>query len=133
VETLLFTYGIHFLRLKMPTYEYKCEKCGDFEIWQSIKDNALSVCPACGSRVERQISANVGFVFKGSGFYQNEYKNPPAAPVSAGKPAKDEKASLKGTAQEPSKGSTPSTGSASSGQAGCGACGSPDPCPSGNN
>src|ERR1019366_8247257 len=62
----------------MPTYEYKCEKCGPFEIWHSIKDNALSACPTCGSKVERLISANVGFVFKGSGFYQNEYKNPSA-------------------------------------------------------
>ena len=63
----------------MPTYEYKCEKCGDFETWQSIKDDALAVCPTCGSKVERQISANVGFVFKGSGFYQNEYKTQPKA------------------------------------------------------
>lgn len=61
----------------MPTYEYQCEKCGLIEIWQSIKDNALTVCPTCGSKVERQISANVGFVFKGSGFYQNEYKTQP--------------------------------------------------------
>ena len=45
----------------------------------SIKDNALSACPTCGSKVQRLISANVGFVFKGSGFYQNEYKNPPVA------------------------------------------------------
>lgn len=66
----------------MPTYEYKCEKCGDFETWQSIKDNALTACPTCGSKVERQISANVGFVFKGSGFYQNEYKTQPKAPAS---------------------------------------------------
>ncbi len=67
----------------MPTYEYKCEKCGDFETWQSIKDNALETCPTCGSKVQRQISANVGFVFKGSGFYQNEYKTQPKAPTAA--------------------------------------------------
>lgn len=62
----------------MPNYDYACEKCGRFEIWQSIKDNALSACPTCGSKVERLISANVGFVLKGSGFYQNDYKNHPA-------------------------------------------------------
>ncbi len=58
----------------MPTYDYNCPKCGHFETWQSIKDNALAVCPTCGSKVERLISANIGFVLKGSGFYQNDYK-----------------------------------------------------------
>lgn len=86
----------------MPTYEYQCEKCGHFELWQSIKDNALAACPTCGSRVQRLLSANVGFVLKGSGFYQNEYKNRVASPA----PKAPE----------------------SSGQ-GCGTCGSPDPCP----
>ncbi len=99
----------------MPTYEYSCDKCGPFEIWQSIKDNALGVCPTCGSKVQRLISANVGFVFKGSGFYQNDYKNTSAAPVKAPSPVKVE---------EKPKGDIAS---------GCGTCGSPDPCPSGNN
>lgn len=88
----------------MPTYEYNCEKCGHLEVWQSIKDNALAACPTCGSKVQRLLSANVGFVLKGSGFYQNDYKNP--------KPLSDEK---------------PKT--AESSGPGCGACGSPDPCP----
>jgi putative FmdB family regulatory protein len=88
----------------MPTYEYKCEKCGDFEIWQSIKDDALSLCPTCGSKVQRLLSANVGFVLKGSGFYQNDYKNSSAA-----------------SSQDSKK--------PESSAPGCGACGSPDPCP----
>ena len=72
-------------RSPMPTYEYSCGKCGSFEIWQSIKDDALKLCPTCGTKVERLISANVGFVLKGSGFYQNEYKNPaPEAKPAAG-------------------------------------------------
>lgn len=60
----------------MPTYDYRCEKCGPFEHWQSIKEDALRTCPACGSKAERLMSANVGFVLKGSGFYQNDYKKP---------------------------------------------------------
>jgi len=88
----------------MPTYEYQCEKCGHFEVWQSIKDNALAACPNCGAKVQRLLSANVGFVLKGSGFYQNDYKNP--SPSSESK----------------------SKGSEASGP-GCGTCGSPDPCP----
>ena len=96
----------------MPTYEYQCEKCGPFEVWQSIKDSALGGCPTCGSRVQRLISANVGFVLKGSGFYQNDYKKPasPSEPKAKGPEA---------------SGPAPA---ADSGQ-GCGACGSPDPCP----
>lgn len=76
----------------MPTYEYKCDQCGPFELWQSIKDDALSKCPKCGARVERLISAGTGFILKGSGFYQNDSKNVPPAPTccSDAKP-KDEK------------------------------------------
>jgi putative FmdB family regulatory protein len=53
----------------MPTYDYKCEKCGRFEKTQRITEPALTQCPTCGSPVERLISKNVGVVFKGSGFY----------------------------------------------------------------
>lgn len=61
----------------MPNYEYQCPKCGTFELFQSIKDEALKKCPTCGSKkVERLISGGTGFVLKGSGFYQNDYKNP---------------------------------------------------------
>jgi len=71
----------------VPTYDYLCDKCGNFEFWQSIKDDALTVCPKCGSKAERQMSANVGFVLKGSGFYQNDYKNSTQAPVKTDTPA----------------------------------------------
>lgn len=96
----------------MPTYDYQCEKCGQFEVWQSIKDNALAACPTCGAKVQRLLSANVGFILKGSGFYQNDYKNPTSSlgPKSMG---------------SETSGPASSTGSGQS----CGACGSPDPCP----
>lgn len=57
----------------MPTYEYRCKKCGDFEKEQSIKDSPLHVCPTCGGPVHRLISPNVGLVFKGSGFHITDY------------------------------------------------------------
>ena len=56
----------------MPRYDYRCEKCGQFELEQSIKDDPISVCPTCGSTVQRLISKNVGIIFKGSGFYIND-------------------------------------------------------------
>jgi putative FmdB family regulatory protein len=65
----------------MPIYEYRCKKCGKvFEYKQRMSDAALTVCPEeiCDSpergQVERMISSNVGVVFKGSGFYQTDYK-----------------------------------------------------------
>lgn len=63
----------------MPIYEYKCEKCGTFEVMQSIKEEPLTTCPKCGGPVKKLIGTGVGIIFKGSGFYttdhrSNEYK-----------------------------------------------------------
>jgi putative FmdB family regulatory protein len=59
----------------MPTYEYKCPKCGhEFEKLQKMSDNARPKCPKCGTKAERVISGGVGVVFKGSGFYETDYK-----------------------------------------------------------
>ncbi|MCG0274738.1 MAG: zinc ribbon domain-containing protein [Thermosediminibacteraceae bacterium] len=57
----------------MPLYEYRCEKCGDFEKEQAITEAPLESCPTCGNPVKRLISRNVGLVFKGSGFHITDY------------------------------------------------------------
>ena len=68
----------------MPTYEYECAKCKkDFEIFQSMKDNALTTCPREKCRmktwgkgkVKRKLGAGAGFIFKGSGFYITDYRS----------------------------------------------------------
>jgi putative FmdB family regulatory protein len=60
----------------MPTYEYCCPACGTFDVFQSMKDNPLKVCPTCRSRkIKRQISSGAGIIFKGSGFYQTDYRS----------------------------------------------------------
>lgn len=62
----------------MPTYEYKCEKCGHrFDVFQSMKDDRLTDCPveACGGSVKRLIGTGAGIIFKGSGFYQTDYRS----------------------------------------------------------
>jgi putative FmdB family regulatory protein len=68
----------------MPTYEYICEKCGrEFEAFQSISAKPLRICPeaSCArkkwghGRVKRKISAGVGLLFKGSGFYTTDYRS----------------------------------------------------------
>jgi putative FmdB family regulatory protein len=60
----------------MPTYEYKCKKCGHlFEEFQKMSDPPLKKCPKCKGKVERLIGKGAGIIFKGSGFYQTDYKN----------------------------------------------------------
>lgn len=61
----------------MPTYDYICKACGaNHEIFQSMKESAKRKCPACGKLgLERQIGAGAGFIFKGSGFYQTDYRS----------------------------------------------------------
>lgn len=60
----------------MPTYEYKCSNCSyTFEMFQSIKAEPIKVCPKCNGEVRRLIGPGAGPIFKGSGFYQTDYKN----------------------------------------------------------
>lgn len=66
----------------MPTYEYECRKCGyQFEKFQSITAAPVKTCPKCRGRVARLLTGGAGVIFKGSGFYQTDYKKP-AAPAA---------------------------------------------------
>ncbi|NTU68417.1 MAG: zinc ribbon domain-containing protein [Chlorobiaceae bacterium] len=59
----------------MPTYHYRCSSCGcETEVFQRMTDDALTTCTGCGKETfERVISAEGGFVLKGSGFYGTDY------------------------------------------------------------
>ena len=61
----------------MPTYDYECDACGHtFEKFQPITARAIRKCPECGKRkVRRLIGAGAGVIFKGSGFYQTDYRS----------------------------------------------------------
>ena len=62
----------------MPTYDYQCEKCGhEFEVFQSMKDERLTDCPqeTCDGSVKRLIGTGAGIIFKGSGFYETDYRS----------------------------------------------------------
>src|SRR5947207_637484 len=68
----------------MPTYEYLCTKCEhEFDVFQSIKDKALTTCPKdlCArkpwgkGKVKKKIGAGAGLIFKGSGFYITDYRS----------------------------------------------------------
>ena len=110
----------------MPTYEYVCEKCGhQFEKFQPISAKPLAVCPEelCArkrwgkGKVKRAIVAGAGLIFKGSGFYVNDYRSekykeaakndaaPASAPATAAKPASggESKPAPTKTADKPAK------------------------------
>lgn len=85
----------------MPTYDYQCAACEHtFEEFQSITAKPLRKCPECGKpRLNRLIGTGAGVIFKGSGFYETDYrsdgyKKAAKAETDAAKPKKaDDKAS----------------------------------------
>ena len=60
----------------MPTYDYFCNACGhEFEKFQSMNDEPIKACPNCRKRqAKRRIGTGAGIIFKGSGFYETDYK-----------------------------------------------------------
>jgi putative FmdB family regulatory protein len=61
----------------MPTYDYRCLDCGvEFERFQSMNDDRLKDCPDCQGSLKRLIGTGAGIIFKGSGFYETDYRSP---------------------------------------------------------
>lgn len=81
----------------MPTYEYRCLKCKKkFDKLQSMKEPALKTCIYCKGKVERLIGGGAGLIFKGSGFYETDYKR-------ATKPEKEKPKAETPKTKEPKK------------------------------
>ena len=61
----------------MPTYDYECNACGHaLELFQGINDPVKKKCPECGkNKLQRQFGTGAAIVFKGSGFYQTDYRS----------------------------------------------------------
>ncbi|MHC4122350.1 MAG: FmdB family zinc ribbon protein [Planctomycetota bacterium] len=61
----------------MPTYEYLCEECNhELEKFQSITARPLRKCPKCGKpKLKRLLGTGAGIIFKGSGFYETDYRS----------------------------------------------------------
>ena len=61
----------------MPTYDYVCDQCGHaFEAFQSMTAKQLRKCPSCGKlKLKRLIGTGAGVIFKGSGFYETDYRS----------------------------------------------------------
>lgn len=78
----------------MPTYAYHCTSCNfEFEEWQKISDEPLVRCPSCKKdTLVRDIGGGAALIFKGSGFYQTDYKKTGAGKTSEeSSPASDKK------------------------------------------
>ncbi|MFN0011361.1 MAG: FmdB family zinc ribbon protein [Phycisphaerales bacterium] len=61
----------------MPTYDYRCKACKhEFEHFQSMLAKPIRTCPECGKKtLERLIGTGAALLFKGSGFYQTDYRS----------------------------------------------------------
>lgn len=97
----------------MPTYEYQCEACGhEFELFQSMSAPVKRKCPECERlTLKRLIGTGSGVLFKGSGFYETDYRSESYRKAKeADKPeSKDDSSNKKSS----SEGKSPSTGSQS--------------------
>jgi putative FmdB family regulatory protein len=98
----------------MPTYDYQCQNCGyNFELFQQMTDSVKRKCPECKTlKLKRLIGSGSAIVFKGSGFYETDYrsdsyKKDAKAAKESGKSKKADK--KQGDSQKKSKdNSTPS-------------------------
>ena len=82
----------------MPTYEYVCDACGhEFELFQSMSASIKRKCPECSKlKLKRLIGIGSGVIFKGSGFYQTDYRSDSYKKAAeADKKASTEKSSKK--------------------------------------
>jgi putative FmdB family regulatory protein len=76
----------------MPTYDYRCKACGHtWELFQSMSAKHVKACPSCGKQTaERLIGTGAAVMFKGSGFYQTDYRSDSYRKAAAAdKPASD--------------------------------------------
>lgn len=113
----------------MPTYDFRCNVCShEFEAFQSMKDKPLTKCPKCGKKaLERLIGTGAAIVFKGSGFYQTDYRSEsykkaaeadkPAAPAAESKTeASGDKTEKKDAAGKDAKPAETKAGDAKAGE-----------------
>lgn len=97
----------------MPTYDYKCKECShEFEAFQSMSADVLTECPECKEEsLQRLIGTGAGLVFKGSGFYETDYKKAPSD--SSSKDSGESTKAEKTTSKSDSKKSTEKASSSS--------------------
>ena len=97
----------------MPTYDYVCDACNHaFELFQSMTDSVKRTCPKCKKRkLRRLIGTGGAIMFKGSGFYQTDYRSESYKKAAAAdkQPSKKSDAAKKDTGSKPAKGNSQSS------------------------
>lgn len=100
----------------MPTYEYVCDACEHtFEEFQSITAKSLRKCPACGkNKLRRLIGTGAGVIFKGSGFYETDYRSDSyKSAAKADKPESKDSKPVDGSAKDVNQESKSNSGQSS--------------------
>jgi putative FmdB family regulatory protein len=89
----------------MPTYDYECDACGHtFELFQNINDSVKRKCPECKkSKLKRLFGSGAAIVFKGSGFYQTDYRSEGYKKAAKADSKKSESSSSKKSESKPKK------------------------------
>ena len=101
----------------MPTYDYECDACGHaFELFQGITAPVKRKCPECGRlKLRRLFGAGAAVMFKGSGFYETDYRSDAYKKAAANdKKAAEAKPESKSKSEAPSKSESTSSGGKSS-------------------
>src|ERR671918_1954826 len=75
LEALFVEFSVSQRVTGMPTYEYRCDKGHEFEVFQRMREPPVEKCIHCGAHAERLLSAGAGLLFKGSGFYITDYRS----------------------------------------------------------
>ncbi len=104
----------------MPTYEYQCSSCAHrFDEFQSFSEATLKKCPKCKkNKLARLIGTGAAILFKGSGFYETDYRpdsynkaakadNPSHTESSNKETSKAPETGKEGSATAPAKEPTP--------------------------
>ena len=95
----------------MPTYDYECKACDHkWEVFHSIKAKPIRKCPECGKlKANRKIGAGAGILFKGSGFYETDYRSSSYKKEAAADKKAQTKSSTKKESSKKKSGSKPSS------------------------
>ena len=94
----------------MPTYTYECKKCGETaDHFHGISAKPRIKCEACGGGCKRLIGTGAGIIFKGTGFYETDYKQKSGKPSESGSTKSESKSESKTPSDSKSTESKPTS------------------------
>ena len=85
----------------MPTYTYECKKCAiTIDLFHGMNSKPRVKCPHCGSSCKRLLGTGAGIIFKGSGFYETDYREKSGTPTGTSDSKKESSSEKKETKSE---------------------------------